>query len=76
MFSMERDPRKENGNLVENSKDQQILEAVEASETHPSPVERARKFHYLQTFAEGVVKADIKRKNLVKLWKQYVGIVP
>ena len=77
MFSMERDPRKEN--LVENSRVQQmmdVVEAVEALETHPSLVERVGKLRYLQTFAGGVVKADIKKDNLVKQWKQYVGTVP
>ena len=29
---------------------------------------RVRKFHYLMTFAGGVVKADTKRDNLVKHW--------
>ena len=29
-------------------------------ETHPSPVERVRKFHHLQTFAGDVAKADTK----------------
>ena len=79
MCSMERDPRKENRNLVENSIVQQTVEAVEALEaleTHPSLVERVRKFHYLMTFAGYVVKADTKRNNLVKYWIQCVGTVP
>ena len=69
MSSMERDPRKENQNLVENSRVQQmveVVEAMEALETHPSLVERVGKFHYLQTFAGGVVKEDTKKGNLVK----------
>ena len=42
MYSIERDPRKENQNLVENSIVQQIVVAVETVavlEAHPSPVE-------------------------------------
>ena len=50
-------------NLVENSIVQQILAAVE---THPSPVDRVKKFHYLLTFAAGVIKAGTKKDNLVK----------
>ena len=64
---------------MENSIVQQIVVAVEtvvALETHPSPVERVRKFHYLMTFAGGVVKADTKKDNLVKHWRQCVGTVP
>ena len=71
--------QKENQNLVKNFIVQQmveVVEAVEALQTHPSPVERIRKFHYLQTFAGGVVKADTKRDNLVKHWMQCVGTVP
>ena len=51
---MGRDPRKENQNLVENSIVHhmvEVVEAAEASETHPSPVKKVRKFHYLMTFA-------------------------
>ena len=76
---MGRVPRKESLNLVENSMKQQtveVVEAVEALETHPSPVERVRKFHYLQKFAGDVAKADIKRDNLVKQREQCVGTVP
>ena len=42
------------------------MEVVEALETHPSLVERVRKFHYLQTFTGDVAKADIKKDNLAK----------
>ena len=49
---------------------------MEALETHPSHVERVRKFHSLMTFAGGVVKADTKNDNLVKHWTQCVGTVP
>ena len=79
MCSMERDPRKEKRNLVENSIVQQmveVVEAVEALETHPSPVERVRKIHYLMTFPGDVVKADTKKDNLVRHWRQCVGTVP
>ena len=54
----------------------EVVEEVEALETHPSLVERVGKFHYLQTFAGDVVKADSKKDNFVKYWKQYVGTVP
>ena len=54
----------------------EVLEAVEALETHPSLVERVGKFHYLQTLAEDMAKADIKKDNPVKQWKQCVGTVP
>ena len=65
---MERDPRKENLNLVENSRVQQMVGVVEAVEP-TNPVEKARKFHYLQTFAADVVKVDIKKDNLVRHWR-------
>ena len=79
MCSIESNPRKENWNLVENFIVQQIvvaLETVAAIETHPSEMERVRKFHYLMTFAGGVVKTDTKKDNLVKHWRQCVGTVP
>ena len=50
-------------NLVKNSKEQQlvqVVEAVEALETHPCLVERVRKFHYLQTF-----KLKLKLKQFI-----------
>ena len=61
---------------MENSIVQQtveVVEAVEALETHPGPVERVRKFHYLMAFAGGVVKADTKKYNLIKHWTEHVG---
>ena len=48
---------------------------MEALEILPNLVERVGKFHYLQTFAGDVAKADIKKDNFVKQWKQCVGIV-
>ena len=51
-----------------------MVEVVEAVEP-PNLVEKVRKFHYLQTFAGDVVKADIKKDNFVKQWRQCVGIV-
>ena len=54
----------------------EVVEAVEPLETHPSLVEKARKFHSLQTFAKGVVKANTKKENLVKQRKQCAGTVP
>ena len=62
-----------------NSIAQQIVVAVETVavlQTHPSPVERVRKFHYLMTFAGAVVKADTKKDNIVRHWMQCVGTVP
>ena len=63
MFSMGKAPSKGTSpNLVENLKEQQtveVVEAVEALETHPSLVERVRKFHYLQTFSGAVDSLDI-----------------
>ena len=76
MCSMGKVPRRASPNLVENSKEQQMVEVVEALETHPSPGERVRKFHYLQTFAGDVAKVDIKKDNPIKQWKQCVGTVP
>ena len=79
MYSMGKVSRRTSPNLVENSKKLQmveVVEAVEALETHPSPVEKVRKFHYLQTFAEAVAKADIKKDNPVNKWKQCVGTNP
>ena len=79
MSSIERDPGKENQNLVENSRVQQtmeVVEVVETLETHPSLVERVEKFYYLQTFAGGMVKADTTKDNLVKHLRQCVGTVP
>ena len=46
------------------------VETVAALETLLNLVERVRKFHYLQIFAGDVVKADTKRDNLAKQWKQ------
>ena len=68
MFSMGKPPSQGTSpNLVENSKEQQmveVVEAVEALKNHPSLVERVRKFYYLQTFAGDVAKADIKKETL------------
>ena len=76
MYSMGKVPRRASPNLVENPNEEQTVEAVEAMEIHPSLVERVGKFHYLQTFAGDVAKADIKKDNPVKQWKQCVGTVP
>ena len=77
MFSMERVPRKSLNVESSNSIQQVIavLEAVEMLETFLNIVERVRKFHYLQTFAGDVVKADTRKERIVKLWKQCVGNV-
>ena len=53
-----------------------MVKVVETMETHPNPMEKVRKFHYLQTFAGDVAKADIKKDNLAKQWKQYAATVP
>ena len=37
---------------------------------------KGRKFHYLQTFAGVVAKADTRKDNHAKQWKQCAGIVP
>ena len=74
MYNMGKDPREENQNPVEKA--QQVVAAVAAVENPPNPVERVGKFHYPQTFVGDVVKEDIRRGNLVKLWKQSVGTVP
>ena len=37
---------------------------------------RVRKFHYLQTFAGDVVKADARKDSCVRQWKQCAEIVP
>ena len=71
MSSMGKDPRKEKQNLVAEA--QQVVAVVENS---PDPVERVGKFHYPQTFVGDVVKADVRRGNLVKQWKQSAGTVP
>ena len=71
---MEKYPRNENQTPVENA--QQVVAVVAAVDNPPDPVERVRKFHYPQTFVGDVVKADIKRGNPVKQWKQSAGTVP
>ena len=38
-------------------------------------VERVRKFHYLQTFARDVVKADTRMDRIAKQWKQSLEAV-
>ena len=65
MSSMEKDPIREKQSPVAEA--QQVVAAVE---TLPDPVERVRKFHYLQIFVGDVVKEDIKRGNPFKQWKQ------
>ena len=47
-----------------------------ALEALPNPVERARKFHSRLTFAGDVAKADIRKDNLARQWKQCAGTVP
>ena len=71
---MGKDPREVNQNPVEKA--QQVVAVVAAVENPPNPEERVRKFHYPQTFFRDVVKEDIRKGNLVKLWKQSVGNVP
>ena len=72
MYSMERigspNPSLENSN--------KHLQQVVAVETLLNPVKRVRKFHYLQTFAGVVVKADTRKDNCAKQCKQCAGIVP
>ena len=53
-----------------------MVAVVEAVETLLNPVERVRKFHYLQTFVGDVVKVETRKDNCVKHWKQCAGIVP
>ena len=74
MFSVERAPRKESQYLVAT----EIVAAVETVavlEALPNPVERARKFHSQLTFAGDVAKADIRKDNLARQWKQCAGTV-
>ena len=72
---MRKDPREENQNPVEKPQ-QVVVVVVAAVENPPNPVERVGKLHYPQTFVGDVVKENIRRGNLVKLWKQSVGTVP
>ena len=74
MYNMGKDPREVNQNPMEKA--QQVVAVVAAVENPPNPVERAGKSHYPQTFVGDVLKEDIRRGNLVKLWKQSVGTVP
>ena len=74
MNNMGKDPGEVNQNPVEKA--QQVAVVVAAVENPPNPVERVGKFHYPQTFVGDVVKEDIRRGNLVKLWKQSVRNVP
>ena len=69
MYNMGNDPREVNQNPVKKA-------AVVAVRNPPNPMERVGKFHYPQTFVGDVVKVDLRRGNLVKLWKQSVGNVP
>ena len=75
MYNMGKDPRELNQNPVEKAQ-QVVVGVVAAVENPPNPVEKVGKFHYPQTFFGDVVKVDIRRGNLVKLWKQSVGTVP
>ena len=64
---------------LENSKSIQqvvvVVKAVEMLETLLNMVERARKFHYLQTFTGDVEKAGTRKDRIVKQWKQSVEAV-
>ena len=73
MYNMAKDPSEENQNPVEKA--QQVVVVEAAGENPPNSVERVGKFHYPQTFVGDVVKGDIRRGNLVKLWKQSIGNV-
>ena len=53
-----------------------VVKVVEMLETLLNMVERVRRFHYLQTFAGDVVKANTRKANLVKHQKQCAVIVP
>ena len=53
-----------------------MVAAVATVENPPDPVERVGKLHYPQTFVGDVVKEDIRKLNLVKLWKKSAGNVP
>ena len=53
-----------------------MLAVVEAVETLLNLMERVRRFHYLQTFAGNVVKADTRKDSHAKHWKQCAGTVP
>ena len=78
MFSMERVLRR-SLNLESSNSLQQVVavvEAVEMLEALLNMVERVRKFHYLQTFAGDVVKANTSKYNPIKQWKQCAGTVP
>ena len=67
---MEKDPKGKKQNPVEKA--QHMVMAVAAVENPPDPVERVGKFYYPKTFVGDMVKEDIRRSNLVKLWRQSV----
>ena len=53
-------------NYVQFGKNKKLVEAVEILETLLNMVEWIRKFHYLQTFAGDVEKADTIKDKIVK----------
>ena len=78
MCIMGEDPRKERANLDPVVAVVAVVEAVAADsmlESQENLLERVGKFHYPLTSVGGVEKEDIRKVNLVKLWKQFAETV-
>ena len=78
MCTMGKDPRKERANpdpVVAVAAVVVALAAESMLETLEKLMERAQKFHYPLTSVGDVEKEDIRKDNLVKLWKQFAEIV-
>ena len=75
---MGKDPRKERANQDPVVAVEVVVVVVAAKsmlETQENLLERVRKFHYPLTSVGDVEKEDIRKDNLVKLWKQFVETV-
>ena len=78
MCIMGKDPRRERANQDPVAAVVAVVVAVAAEsmlKTLENLMERVRKFHYPLTSVGDVEKEDIRKDNLVKLWKQFAGTV-
>ena len=72
MCSMGREPRRTRPNQDPVVAVVLVVAAESMLETLKNLMEKAGKFHYPLTSVGDVEKEDIRRDNLVKLWKQFV----
>ena len=71
MFSMENPPSPRRGRNHSLVQGRVATAQGQVATGAPNPVEKAKSFHFLQTPATDVGKADTKKHRTAKLWMQH-----